>query len=100
MTISYAEMKEELAQELPELQESGYPEDGLTQIAEGYVPAYTNDIISEWQKMPHEYNDGWMDYGVNAKEGIVALMTTDLHIYYEAMITKAYKELTEGKEDE
>ncbi len=50
--------------------------------------------------MPHEYNDGWMDYGVNAKEGIVALMTTDLHIYYEAMITKAYKELTEGKEDE
>ena len=74
-------------------------EDDIHQIAEGYVPVYYNEIISEWQELPMEHTDTWQDFGISEDTTIFTLMGYDLFNYYYQLADKAFSEIKEELDD-
>lgn len=102
MRFTYAEIKSVILDEWEMLTNDAYPEDRLTEMAEGFVPIYYGEIIRDWQDMPHEYTDNWKEhYGQAVPEqvGITELMTSDLYEYYRDTTTGIYHEIKKDKED-
>lgn len=102
MRFTNSEIRSVILDEWEMLSINPWPEDRLTEIAEGFVPIYYGEIIKDWQDMPHEYTDNWKEQygGVIPKEvGITALMTTDLYEYYRDTTTEIYHEIKKEKED-
>jgi hypothetical protein len=102
MRFTYAEIKSVILNEWEMLSNDAYPEDRLTEMAEGFVPIYYGEIIKDWQDMPHEYTDNWKEqYGgiIPEEIGITALMTSDLYEYYRDTTTGIYEEIKKDKED-
>jgi hypothetical protein len=97
MLTTYAEIKSELLDEWEHLTESR-----LHEYAESCTPIYYADIADEWQELPQENSDAWQEYGIEftPETTIVGLMTTDLHLYYFALVEKAYAEIMEEKQEE
>jgi hypothetical protein len=69
---------------------------------EGYLPAYNNKIVEEWQAMPSEYdNRGAVELGHLEQEiNIINLMSLDLYLYYNDIFNEAIAELEEEEEEE
>jgi len=102
MRFTYDEIKKAIEEEWGELADDVYPEDRLEEMADGFVPIYDNEIISDWAEMPNEYTDNWKEQyeGTLPPElGITALMATDLYSYYRATTLEIYQELKDEKED-
>lgn len=102
MRFNYQEIKSAILEEWEELIESAYPEDRLTEMAEGFVPIYYGEIIKDWSEMPHEYNDNWKEqYGgiIPEEVGITALMTSDLYEYYRDTTTDIYHQIKKEKDN-
>lgn len=97
MLTTYAEIKAELLDEWEHLTESR-----LHEYAESNTPVYYSDIVKEWQALPMENTDAWQEYGAafTPDTTIFSLMTTDLHLYYFALVEKAFAEITEEKQQE
>lgn len=95
MLTTYEEIKAELLSEWEHLTESR-----LHEYAESNTPVYYSDIADEWKALPMEDTDAWRDYGVEFTPDttIYSLMTTDLHLYYFALVEKAFTEITEEKQ--
>jgi hypothetical protein len=102
MRFNYDEIKKAIEEEWEMLSDDAYPEDRLTEMADGFVPIYYGDIIKDWQEMDHEYTDNWKEhYGETIPQelGITALMTSDLADYYRDTTLEIYQELKDEKED-
>lgn len=92
---TYSEILETVTEQLDELKEQKYPEDYLTELADGYVPIYTESVVSEWFELEVSDRDAWQDFGVMPDKGITDLMAIDLYVYYQGLFSRAYAELTD-----
>jgi hypothetical protein len=89
-------MKEEITQEIGRGVRLDYIRDTAGEWIEGYLPVYNNQIIEEWQKMPSEYdNRGAVELGATEFNGIVALMSLDLYLYYSDLFQAVLDEIEE-----
>lgn len=95
MLTTYNEIKAELLDEWEHLTESR-----LHEYAESNTPVYYSEIVKEWQELPAENTDAWQEYGAEFTPDttIYSLMTTDLHLYYFALVERAFAEITQEKE--
>jgi len=100
MYFSSSEIKQDLLDNYEEILGATYPEDDLQERADGYVPVYSNQIIKDWQEMPSEYNDAWLEYGEDGSKGIVRLMSVDLFVYYQAETLRIWEEIKAEKAGE
>ena len=97
MLTTYEKIKAELLSEWEHLTESR-----LHEYAESNTPVYYSEITKEWQALPMEATDAWKEYGAEFTPDttIFSLMTTDLHLYYFALVEKAFAEITEEKQEQ
>jgi hypothetical protein len=97
MLTTYNEIKAQLIDEWDSVRESR-----LHEYAEDYTPVYYSQIAKDWQELPMENSDEWKRYGIDISEDttIFSLMATDLHLYYFALVEKAFAEITEEKQQE
>tara|TARA_R110000823_G_scaffold185341_6_gene317715 strand:+ start:540 stop:860 length:321 start_codon:yes stop_codon:yes gene_type:complete len=94
------EIKSEILDHLEQLRETQYPEDLLRELAESNTPFYYNGIISEWQEMPSEFDNGWQMYGFDESfesGGIYSLMGIDLQLYYESQFLEVWEEVKDAE---
>ena len=91
------------------LNESNYPEDVLSELAESALPVYHHRILSDWTEMPNEYTDSWKDSITVEKDDTVSLgnnpsiytlMLVDLFNYYSDTYSEIYGEVRQDKEQE
>lgn len=90
------EIKSEILDHLEQLKEEQYPEELLHELAESNTPIMYHDIISEWQQMPSEFDNGWQMYGFDESfesGGIYSLMAVDLQLYYESEFLEVWEEV-------
>ena len=91
-----AQIKAEILDHLEQLRETQYPEDLLNELAESNTPIMYGDIISEWQEMPSEFDNGWQMFGFDESfqsGGIYSLMAIDLQLYYESQFLEIWEEV-------
>ena len=91
---TYADVLGEVASELEALKKAKYPEDRILEMADGYVPIYTNEVVAEWFELEASDRDGWQEYGAMPDKGITDLMAIDLLVYYQNLFLTAYAFLT------
>ena len=97
MLSTYNDLKEDVKANLAEIQEAKYPEDYLTEYADGLVPIYYSEILQEWTDLDAEFRDRWHELGEAGPDStIYSLMAIDLYMYYQQEVASAYYELTEG----
>ena len=100
---TYAQIKEQVIELLPELLADKYPEDLLSQYADSEIPAYTYQTQQEWVELEFADQNRWRDCFALSDLGednasIDYLMRVDLFLYYEGLFARAYRELTEDAE--
>jgi hypothetical protein len=97
MLTDYSEIKAQLLDEWEYTKE-----ERLHEVAESLTPVYYSDIVKEWQELPSEATDAWKEFGpeFTPETTIYALMTTDLHLYYQSEVERAYIEIKNEKEQE
>ena len=96
MITTREQIKSEILDHLEQLRETQYPEDLLRELAESNTPIMYGDIISEWQEMPTEFDNGWQEFGFDESfqsGGIYSLMAIDLQLYYEAQFVEVWEEV-------
>lgn len=99
MLTSYNDLAEDLKANLAEIQEAKYPEDYLTEYADGLVPIYYSEILQEWTDLDAEFRDRWHELGEAGPDStIYSLMAIDLYMYYQQEVERAYYELTNTEE--
>jgi len=98
MRFTYEEIKKEIQSQLQEIQEHNYPEDYLSELADGFLPIYNNEVIRDWTEMPNEYDDKWKELGMTGEDTIISLMRIDLYFYYLEQTEIIYRELTRETE--
>jgi len=91
---TYEDIKEELLDEWEFVKE-----ERLHEYAESHTPVYYNQIVKEWQELSSDDTDAWKEYGVelNSETTIYSLMEADLNIYYQALVEKAFEEISKEK---
>jgi len=88
------QMKDEVRTELQNGGDIEQIKDRCGEWIDGYLPIYNNQIIEEWQQMPHVYdNRGGAELGTDGSIGIVGLMSLDLYLYYFDLFNEAMEEL-------
>lgn len=98
MRFTKEEIKKILEENWQQIENATYPEDVLTEWADGFVPIYNHEIIRDWQEMPSEFVDNWQEYGIGCDTGIISLMALDLFAYYQATTEECYREISEQLE--
>jgi hypothetical protein len=97
---TYQDAKGIIDSEWETLKESAYPEDFISEYADSLVPIYYNGILEEWSSLPSEYEDSWKGYGIDENTTIYTLMSIDLLNYYRDLLTRAYNEYRQDKEND
>lgn len=94
------EIRKMIIEEKEEVISSGaYLSDFTTGMADGLLPIYYNEIISDWQSMPMEWNESGRDL-CNIESTITDRMTADLFCYYlEQVETELTKLLNEWEHE-
>jgi hypothetical protein len=95
---TYADIKEELQDELDELLESPYPEDYLHQLAETCTPDRYFEIVEQWSDMPMEHSDQWRELNIDPRTNIAGRMKIDLYLYYRALYLEVFEDLKHERE--
>ena len=98
MYFSDEDIKKELIENWEQLEGSAYPEDLVSQFADGATPVYYSDIVSDWFEMGRDYQDEWQEFGYQ-NEGIMGLMSVDVNLYYQTRYSAIFVELKEEKEE-
>ena len=94
------QMKDEFKTEISNGSDLDTIRDNSGEWVDGYLPIYNNDILTEWQKMPSEYDDrGAQELGRGEDTTIIRLMSLDLYLYYTDIFNKAIEELEEELEN-
>lgn len=97
MRFTDTEIRADLLDAYDEIRGAAFPDDLLVERADGYVPVYNNEIIKDWQEMPSEFDDAWLEFGEDASRGIVRLMSVDLFCYYESQTRAIWDEIVAEK---
>ena len=97
MRMNYSDIKQELKDNWEQLADNPYAADLVNQFADSAIPIYYGEIIRDWQEMPSEYDNVWVEE-CYAADSITALMTYDLGQYYCDQYHKIYQELCEEME--
>jgi len=93
------QMKNEVRTELLNGGDIQSIKDRSNEWLDGWLPIYNNEIMKEWQEMPHEYDDrGGQELGTDGSIGIIGLMSLDLYLYYSDLFNNAMDELEEEME--
>ena len=109
MEMNRNDIKSDILSNWDYLNESNYPEDVLSELAESALPVYYHRILSDWTEMPNEYTDSWKEMAAIRKDGsvfmgekqsIYNLMLMDLFNYYHDTYTEIYAEVRKDKEEE
>jgi hypothetical protein len=94
-------IKDELLGRYEELNSKIDIDDFLREIADGWVPVYTHQIIALWSKeMPNEFDDSWKEFGYTEKQGISDLMTIDLFMWLFYLTNELWLEVISEKDGE
>ena len=103
MRFTFDEIKKDLLENWEAITEAEYYEDYLGESADGYLPVYTSEIISDWQEMPNEFDNTWREHGLPSSDidevSITGLMVIDLYNYYREQAQRAYNEIRAEKEE-
>lgn len=104
MRFTYEEIKKDLTDNWESITEATYYEDYLSELADGYLPVYNSEIISDWSEMPNQFENSWREYGfpsMNIDEvSIMGLMVIDLYNFYREETQRAYNEIKSEKEED
>ena len=101
MRYTETDIKNELLENLEQLQASEYPEDLLSEWADSAVPIYYSDTLNDWRELSLAETDRWQELGAPSNEaGIFDLMRIDLYLHYQDAYTRIYAELTHDLEEE
>ena len=92
MHFTFQEIKTALEEHWEEIEESTYPDDWLSEFADGIVPVYYNDIINDWKEMDAHFMESGRDM-VSENATITDRMTADLSMYYADQVYTAYEQL-------
>jgi hypothetical protein len=96
---TYQEIMQEFKQEIAQGIELEDIKDRAYEYVDNYVPVYNNRIIEEWQNMPGEYDDrGAAELGVSEDTSIVRLMSLDLYLYYQDLVSSVLNDIAEELE--
>ena len=84
MRYTDTDIKNELLENLVQLQASKYPEDLLMEWADSAVPVYYSDTLNDWRELSLAETDRWQELGAPSNEaGIFDLMRIDLYLHYQ-----------------
>jgi hypothetical protein len=101
MRFTFDEIKKDLLDNWENITEAQHYEDYLGESADGYLPVYTNEIISDWAEMPSEFDNTWREYGLPSAKideiSITGLMIIDLYNHYREQAQRAYNEIKSEK---
>ena len=79
------------------------PDRAISEMTDNLVPVYTNAIIHDWMNLGGNDSDQWQEVYAVADlprdTTITGLMSLDLWIYYNALVTRAYNEIKQEKEE-
>ncbi len=67
--------------------------DNINEEVDSWLPIYNNDIISEWQDMPGDFDNLGAEQLGATEYDIYKLMTLDLYLYYSDYISEIIEEL-------
>lgn len=95
--MNYSDIKSEIIDKWEEFASNQHPYELLNEFAESAVPVYYNQIISDWQEMPSEFDNVWSEEGYTS-ESITALMSYDLSNYYRHQYHRIYSEVAQDME--
>jgi hypothetical protein len=102
MLTSYTDIKNRVI-EMIDANELGYypdrDQDTLYELADGEVPVYYHEIISEWSDLPMSASDRWEEMGLDANATITDRMRVDLLLHYESEYNEAYREVLSDREE-
>jgi len=92
-----AQAKKRILDDVPNILESKYPDDELTELVDSDLPIYNSEIVYQWAKLPVEFENpiGFVD----AETTIYKLMTFDLYDFYKDVYGKALEEIKEEAEN-
>jgi hypothetical protein len=93
-----AQAKKRILDDVPNILESKYPDDELTELVDSDLPIYNSEIVYQWSKLPSEFENeliGNVDKGTT----IYNLMSFDLYDFYKDVYSKALEEIKEEKEN-
>ena len=104
MNFTREEIKADLLENhLEQLLEHAYPEDFLSELADGYLPIFYDKILKDWTQMPSEFDDSWQDCGLPSAKTeeitILGLMTIDLFNYYQSITNEIWREIVLEREE-
>ena len=94
--LTFNEIKEQVKEQEAEIRSQNYVDDYLSELADGFVPVYNNEIISQWVALPAEDSDQWKELGYDTQRnegGIISLMQIDLVVYYINQFARAWEEI-------
>jgi hypothetical protein len=100
MYFSDSDIKQDILDNLTQLNDSAYPEDIISELADSATPVYYNQILADWQEMPSEFNDSWQELGTDGSAGILTLMQIDLFNYYHDSYRRIFSEVLHDMEQE
>jgi hypothetical protein len=99
-----AEAKKRILEDVPNILETEYPEDGVSELVDSDLPVYYSEIFYQWGKLPMEDVDTWQDDLLGSigdgKLGIYDLMSADLWNFYRNVYDTALEEIKEEKAGE
>jgi hypothetical protein len=99
---SLEEIKTELLENWEQFVDAKYPEDLLTEYAQGWLPVYYGDIISCWSNdLTNEDSNRFMEIRgeLTPEVTIYDLMLDDLYLFLNNAFSVAYAEILEEKEE-
>ena len=99
---TYTDIKNRVIEMIDANELGYYPDrdyDTLYELADGEVPVYYNEIISEWSDLPMGESDRWEEMGLDANATIIDRMRVDLLLHYEREFNEAYREVLSEREE-
>jgi hypothetical protein len=93
------EAKKRILADVPNILESKYPEDELTELVDSDLPVYYSEIIYQWAKLPSEYEQPLSNHVITDETNIYSLMGFDLYDFYRDTYFEALEEIKKEKKE-
>lgn len=101
--LTYPEALQAIKDDWQYIADSKYPEDKSNEYADSSIPIYTAEIQREWVELDFDNQNRWQECfslsDLGQDKDINYLMTIDLHLYYEALYSRAIQEILAEQEE-
>ena len=95
--LSLDEIRKEIQSDKEHILGQKYPEDIAHEYADGAVPIYYHQIVSDWNWLDTEDQNRFGEVVSELPDRIEDLMKTDLYLYYYNCYSQAINELLEAE---